>query len=198
MRSGITGSLAVLAIFLMAGAGSASAQDKGKGKGKGGPNLPPPIKLTIAGFADGGAIPEKYTCALPMAVSPAMQWSDVPAGAMSFAMIFHDPDPVIAKGTNDVLHWAIFNIPGTARELPEHVANQAELADGTRQPNNIAGTPGFFGPCPPPPAPHHYTFEFFALDSKLDIPAASSREDLLKAMNGHVLAKAVYIGMFHR
>lgn len=189
--------LTTLAMVLALGMGPASAQDKGKAKGKG-PNIPPPIKLMIAGFSDGQEIPQKYTCAVPNAVSPAMSWSDVPAGTQSFAMIFHDPDPVLAKGTGDVLHWAIFNIPGTARSLPEGVANMPELADGTKQPNNLGGRPGFMGPCPPPPAPHHYTFEFYALDAKLDIPANSSRDELLKAMNGHVLAKAVYIGMFHR
>ena len=191
--------LATLAVILILGLGSAFAQEKGKGKGRGAPNLPPPIKLAVAGFSDGGEVPQKYTCAAPTpGPSPAMQWSDVPNGTASFALIFHDPDPVIAKGTGDVLHWAAFNIPGTARSLPEGVANKGDLDDGTRQINNIAGNPGYLGPCPPPPAPHHYTFEFYALDSKLDLPASASRDDLLKAMNGHVLAKAVYIGMFHR
>jgi Raf kinase inhibitor-like YbhB/YbcL family protein len=193
----ITRFSATLAIAVTLGVGVMGAQDKGKAKGKG-PNIPPPIKLTITGFNDGQEIPQKYTCAVPSAVSPAMSWTDVPAGTATFAMIFHDPDPVLGKGTGDVLHWAIFNIPGTARSLPEGVATKAELEDGTRQPNNLGGNPGYMGPCPPPPAPHHYTFEFYALDTKLDIPATSSRDDLLKAMNGHVLAKAVYIGMFHR
>src|SRR5579871_4608780 len=108
--------------------GSASAQDKGKAKGKGGPNLPPPIKLTVAGYADGQEIPQKYTCAAPTpGPSPALQWSDVPNGTATFALIFHDPDPVINKGIGDVLHWAAFNIPGTARSLPEGVANKGDL-----------------------------------------------------------------------
>jgi len=87
-----------IAILLTAGIPSATAQGKG-------PNLPPPVKLTIAGFADGGEIPAKYTCVVqPNAVSLAIQWSDVPAGTASFAIIFHDPDPMLAKGTADVLH----------------------------------------------------------------------------------------------
>ena len=91
-----------ITILLAAGIPSATAQDKAKGMGH---NLPPLVKVTIAGFADGGEIPAKYTCVVqPNAVSLAIQWSDVPAGTASFAIIFHDPDPMLAKGTADVLH----------------------------------------------------------------------------------------------
>jgi len=85
-----------------------------------------------------------------------------------------------------------------ARQLTEDVPGKAELPDGARQLNNVAGRAGYLGPCPPPSASHHYTFELYALDQMLDIPATASRADLLKAMDGHVLTKAMYIGMFHR
>jgi hypothetical protein len=173
-----------------------AAQDKGKGK-QAGP--PPPLKFTVAAFTDGGEVPQKFTCSAgPTAPSPAMTWDAVPAGTQSFALIMHDPDPVINKSSTDVLHWAIFNIPGNLRQLPENVATSAELPDGSRQLNNIAGRSGYLGPCPPPPAPHHYTLELYALDQKLNLPATASRADLLKAMDGHVMTKAVYVGMFHR
>jgi Raf kinase inhibitor-like YbhB/YbcL family protein len=107
----------------------------------------------------------------------------------------HDPDVALPNG-DDVLHWAIFNIPGTAAGLPEAVPNKADLDDGARQPNNITGSAGYFGPCPPMPTTHHYLFEFYALDQKLDLPAASSRADLLKAMAGHIRAKGIYFGLF--
>jgi Raf kinase inhibitor-like YbhB/YbcL family protein len=192
---------ATLTALLALGIGTAAAQDKGGkgGRGRGGPGIPPPVNLKIAGFAEGAMIPTKFTCAAGQnaAVSPAIEWSGAPAGTASFAIIMHDPDVALPNG-DDVLHWAIFNIPGTATSLPEHVPNQPELEDGARQPNNIAGSPGYFGPCPPMPTTHHYMFEFYALDEKLDIPAASTRADLLKAMTGHIRAKGVYFGMFHQ
>ncbi|SRR5579871_483912 len=187
-----------MTVLMIAAIVTSLAQDKGKDKGKaGGP--PPPLKYSVAAFADGAEVPQKFTCSAGQnAPSPSMTWGDVPAGTQSFALIMHDPDPVLNKSSNDVLHWAIFNIPGSARQLPENVAGQAQLPDGTRQLNNIAGRAGYLGPCPPPPAPHHYTLELYALDQMLDLPATASRADLLKAMDGHVLTKAVYIGMFHR
>ena len=96
----------------------------------------------------------------------------------------------------DVLHWAIFDIPGTATGLPEKVANTATLPDGSVQINNIGGSPGFMNPCPPPPTTHHYIFEVYALDGKLGLPATTSRADLLKAMQGHVRSKGTYTGTY--
>ena len=116
-------------------------------------------------------------------------------GTATIALILHDPD--VAIGGDDVLHWAIFNIPATATGLPEGVPAKAMLDDGSVQINNIGGSIGYFNPCPPPPTTHHYMFEFYALDTKLD-PAPASRADLLKAMNGHIRAKGVYFGLFHQ
>lgn len=130
-------------------------------------------------------------------VSPAIQWSQLPAGAQSIAVIFHDTDVALPNG-DDVLHWAIFNIPATANGLAENLAKTAELPDGSRQLNNIAGMPGFFNPCPPPPTVHHYIFEVYALDQKLDLPASTTRADLLKAMQGHTRAKGTYVGTYHQ
>jgi Raf kinase inhibitor-like YbhB/YbcL family protein len=198
----VTRFLMVLAAVIAMGAGAMIGQDKGGkggGKGKGGFTLPPMIKMTITGFADGGMIPAANTCAAGQGVpSPAISWTPGPAGTQSYALILHDPDPVLAgSATNDVLHWAIFDIPGNATSLPAGVPNQAELADGAKQPNNIAGQPGYFGPCPPAGhGDHHYTFEIFALSAKLGLPANTSRADLMNAMNGKVLSKGLYIGMF--
>jgi Raf kinase inhibitor-like YbhB/YbcL family protein len=177
----------------------AGAQEKKGGK-KGGPQLPPMIHITIADFSDGGRIPSKYTCAAgQMSPSPAIMWSGAPATAQSYALIMHDPDPVLGgSATNDVLHWAIFDIPGDSKGLPEGV-KPGDQADGAKQINNIANMPGYLGPCPPPGhGDHHYTFELFALNSKLGLPASTSRADLMNAMNGKVVAKGVYIGMFGR
>jgi Raf kinase inhibitor-like YbhB/YbcL family protein len=171
------------------------AQDKGKAKGPAGPGL----TLTTPAFADGAEIPAKYTQAEQNAPSPKLEWTNVPAGVQTFALILHDPDVALQRNTDDVLHWMIFNIPGTARELPEGVPANATLPDGTVNAKNLRGAVGYMGPGAPPPGPHHhYTFELFALDTKLDLGAEASRADVLKAMQGHILAKAVLVGRFHR
>jgi Raf kinase inhibitor-like YbhB/YbcL family protein len=183
---------------LLASMAVAGAQDKGGKKKGGGIQLPPMIHITIADFADGGRIPNKYTCAAsPMSPSPAITWSGAPASTQAYVVILHDPDPVLGgSATNDVLHWAIFDIPGDAKGLPEGVKG-GDQADGSKQINNITGMPTYLGPCAPPGhGDHHYTFEIFALNAKLGLPASTSRADLLSAMNGKVVAKGVYIGIF--
>jgi Raf kinase inhibitor-like YbhB/YbcL family protein len=182
-------------ILLAISLATAMAQDKGKGKGP----PAPPLKLTIASFSDAGEIPVKFSCsAQPSAVSPAMQWSSVPSSTVTFAMIMHDPDVAMRRGPDDVVHWMWWNVPASATGLPEAVPTTAEISGGGEQGNNVSGKPGYFGPCPPPPAPHHYTFELYALDTKLDLAPTASRADLLKATEGHIVGKAVYIGLFHR
>ncbi|HWE52997.1 MAG TPA: YbhB/YbcL family Raf kinase inhibitor-like protein [Bryobacteraceae bacterium] len=188
------------AVTLTLGLGVIAAQDRGgRGQGRGGRGggIPAPLKITIAAFPDGGAIPAKYGCAggSNANISPAIQWSGAPEGAQTIALILHDPD--VAIGGDDVLHWAIYNIPASANGLPENVPAKAMLDDGAMQIKNIGQSIGYFNPCPPPPTTHHYMFEFYALDSKLD-GAIESRADLLKAMNGHIRAKGVYFGLFHQ
>jgi Raf kinase inhibitor-like YbhB/YbcL family protein len=169
-----------------------------QGRKGGGIQLPPMIHITIADFPDGGKIPAKYTCAAGQnSPSPAISWTGAPATTQSYVVILHDPDPVLqGSATNDVLHWAIFDIPGDAKGLPEGVP-RGDQADGSKNLNNITGQPVYMGPCAPPGhGDHHYTFEVYALNAKLGLPASTSRADLLAAMNGKVVAKGVYIGMF--
>jgi Raf kinase inhibitor-like YbhB/YbcL family protein len=188
--------LAVTAAALLMSAAIVNAQDKGAKK-QGGP--PPMISIKIADFADGARIPERFTCAAGQtSPSPAIAWSGAPSATQSFVLIMHDPDPVINGSVNDVLHWAILDIPGNSKGLPEGVKS-GDQADGAKQINNIAGRPGYLGPCPPPGhGDHHYTLELYALSEKLGLPASTSRADLLNAMNGKVLSKGVYIGIFGR
>jgi Raf kinase inhibitor-like YbhB/YbcL family protein len=135
---------------------------------------------------------------------------------VTFALILHDADVPsrvtgssgagpAASGPDDTLHWAIFNIPASASELPEGVPHDIMLQDGSIQLKYVEGVPrlaigkiGYFGPSPPPsplPLTHHYIFDLYALDAKLD-PTVNSRESLMKAMVGHVLAKGVYFGLY--
>jgi Raf kinase inhibitor-like YbhB/YbcL family protein len=161
---------------------------------------PPPskFKLTSPAYAEGAMIPTQYSCADPNAGSPALQWSNPPAAAVSFAVIFHDSDAAPNKGSMDVTHWIFWNIPATSTAVAAGVKVDAS-PDGIVQGKNIRGVNGFQPPCPPPGAtPHHYTFEMYALDTKLDLPAGATRADLLKAMDGHVVGKATYAGLFGR
>ena len=181
-------------IFFLASLGSAFAQPKG-----GHPPAGPGLTLTSPDFEDGGVIPNKYTQAVPDAVSPQLEWTHVPAGTVSFALILHDPDVALGRKTDDVLHWMIFNIPGTATGLPQGVPATAKMEDGAINAKNLRGGVGFMGPGAPPAGPyHHYTFELFALDTKLDLGPDATRADVLAAMQGHILGKGVLEGRFHR
>jgi len=175
-------------------AGAAVAQDAVK-KAPAGPGL----TLTTPAFADGAEIPARFTQSDPKPVSPRLQWTNVPANTVDFALIMHDPDAAPQRKTDDVLHWLVFNIPGSARELGEGVAPDAKLPDGTIQGKNQGGVVGYRGPGAPAAGPHHhYTFELFALDTKLDLGPDATRADVLKAMDGHILGKGVLVGRFHR
>jgi len=177
------------------------AQGGGQGRGRG-PQVPPLI-MTSTAWEDGGVIPDKYTQAAgAMAVSPALSWSQVPMGTQSFALIMHDPEPVLNRGSKmDITHWVIWNIPGTSTGLAEGVA-AGELPDGSRQVSLRSNS--YMGPGAPPGPYHHYTFELYALDIKLEVPqgappqAADTRTAIVNAMDGHVLGKAVLVGRFHR
>jgi hypothetical protein len=101
--------------------------------------------------------------------------------------------------TDDVLHWMAFNIPGTARELPEGMPATTQTPDGTIQAKNLRNAVGYMGPGAGAAGPHHhYNFELFALDIKLDLGPDATRAEVLSVMNGHILGKGVVSGRFHR
>ena len=160
---------------------------------------PPPSKFKItSAYSDTDWIPVQYTCGVSDAGSPGVQWSDTPQGTMSFALIFHDTDAAPGKGVMDVTHWILWNIPASAVQLSAGLQPDTS-PDGIQQGKNIRGVNGYQPPCPPAGAmPHHYVFELYALDTKLDLAAGSSRADLLKAMDGHVLGKASIVGIFRQ
>jgi Raf kinase inhibitor-like YbhB/YbcL family protein len=156
--------------------------------------------LTTPAFPDGGQIPVKYTQAGEQ-ISPVLSWTNVPAGTVSFVLHMRDPDVSRNKGTEDQVHWLVWNIPGTATGMPENVPKGPELKDGSRQ---ISASGAVYrGPGAPATGPlHHYTFELYALDTKVDLPAGAdaweTRSAVWKAMEGHILGKAVYVGLFRR
>jgi hypothetical protein len=125
---------------------------------KASPTGPPAVcGLTLASpdFADGGIIPDRFSLANRNAGSPKLEWTNAPPQTVSFALILHDPDETLKKTTEDILHWLVFNFPGTARELPANLGAAATLPDGTIQAKSIRRTPGYMGPgadAPGPPA----------------------------------------------
>jgi Raf kinase inhibitor-like YbhB/YbcL family protein len=180
-----------IAAFLAIGAAGLQAQQQA---------APPPskFKLMSPAYSEGSMIPTQYSCADTNAGSPALQWSNPPAGTMSFAVVLHDTDAAPGKNSMDVTHWIFWNIPGSSTSVSANVKVDA-TPDGIAQGKNVRNVNGFQPPCPPPGAqPHHYIFELYALDTKLDLPAGSARADLLKAMDGHVIGKATYVGLFGR
>jgi Raf kinase inhibitor-like YbhB/YbcL family protein len=165
------------------------------------PPAAPGFTLTIAAWPDGDDIPLKYTQATPMPVSPALAWSNVPMGTRSFVLHFHDPDVSINKTTATQVHWLVWGIPGTATGLSENQPQGPTLPDGSRQisaSGQIYRGPGARAAGPK----HHYTFELYALDTTIEVaPAATEQETrtaVLAAMQGHILGKAVYAGLFKR
>ena len=160
----------------------------------------PVMVLTVSGWADGDPIPVKFTQAGEQ-VSPEMKWTNVPKGTMTFLLHMHDPDVARNKTTDTQVHWLMWNIPGTATGLPENVPKGADLPDGSHQIS--ASGPVYRGPgAPATGPPHHYTFEIYALDTKLDVTAGTdafdTRANVMKAVQGHILGKAVYVGLFRR
>lgn len=160
----------------------------------------PAMTLTTPAWPDGDPIPVKYTQAGEQ-ISPALNWTNTPPGTVSFLLHMLDPDVARNKTTDTQVHWLVWNIPGTATGLPENVPKGEKLADGSMQIS--ASGPVYRGPgAPANGPPHHYTFEIYALDTKLDLPASTdafeTRANAMKAIQGHILGKAVYVGLFRR
>ena len=191
---------ALSAIVFLVAVPLAAQQQRG-----GGPAAPAMV-LMIPAFPDGGQIPVRFSQAAPGAApgegtSPAINWANAPAGTQSFVLNMRDMDVARNRTTEDQAHWVVWNIPATAAGLPEGVPRGAQLADGSYQ--TSATGPVYRGPGAPATGPfHHYMFELYALDIRLDVqPAADAfetRANVMRAMQGHVLGKAVYGGLFRR
>jgi Raf kinase inhibitor-like YbhB/YbcL family protein len=150
------------------------------------------IEVTSSAFEEGDAIPARYTCDGPD-VSPSLSWGSVPDGTRSLVLIADDPD---APGRTFV-HWVIFNLPPDTRGLPEDVPNQQTLPSGAMQGVNGAGSTGYMGPCPPS-GTHRYFFKLYALDTELGLGGGATKEEVLDAMEGHVLSEGQLMGTYRR
>ena len=194
----------VVTVFILSVAAPLMAQAPAGQRG--GAPAAPAMTLTVTGFADGADIPVKFSQAAPGAApgegtSPAIAWANVPAGTQSFVLNMRDLDVARNKGTDDQAHWVVWNIPAATTSLPEGVPKGSQRPDGSFQ---ISATgPVYRGPGAGANGPrHHYMFEIYALDTKLDVQptedAFETRANVMKAMQGHVLGKAVYGGLFKR
>jgi hypothetical protein len=150
------------------------------------------VKITSSAFENEGMIPAKYTCD-GADVSPPLQWESIPDGAKSVALICDDPDAPM--GT--FVHWVVFNVPADAKQLNENVPGEEILANGAKQGTSDFGRIGYGGPCPPG-GTHRYFFKIYALDAQVDLEAGASKSELLKAMEGHIVAQGQLVGKYKR
>ena len=150
------------------------------------------IKVTSSAFAEGGLIPPKYTCD-GSDISPPLQWDSVPEGTKSIALISDDPDAPMGTW----VHWVLFGLPAETREHEENIPPNKILPNGAKQGTSDFVRIGYGGPCPPS-GTHRYFFKIYALDTELSLEAGANKHQLLKAMQGHILARGELIGKYKR
>ncbi len=151
------------------------------------------FKLNSTAFQSGGEIPVKYTCS-GADVSPALNWIEPPPGTQSFALIADDPDAPVGTW----VHWVLYDLPASARQLPEGVSKTDAVSGGGVQGQNDFRKTGYGGPCPPPGKPHRYYFKLYALDNKLNLKPGATKKAVEQAMQGHVLGESQLMGKFRR
>lgn len=150
------------------------------------------FQITSPAFSEGEPIPAQYS-GFGKNVSPPLRWSDPPAGTKSFVLIMDDPDA--PKGT--WVHWVLYHIPAYERAMQEAMPSKPILGDGSRQGKNSSQRLGYNGP-QPPSGSHHYTFKLYAVNIMPDLAAGASKEQVMSAIKGHVLAEAKLVGTYSR
>jgi Raf kinase inhibitor-like YbhB/YbcL family protein len=159
-------------------------------KTRGGANMA--ITITSTAFSEGGMIPRDYTCD-GKDMSPPLAWTGVPEGAKSIALICDDPDAPMGTW----VHWVIFNIPARIEDLPAGIPPEQVLENGATHGINDFRKFGYGGPCPPG-GTHRYYFKVYALDIELAEKPGITKAELLKAMEGHILAEGQLMGTYAR
>ena len=152
------------------------------------------LDLTSDAFLNGQSIPAKYACT-GRNISPALAWTDPPDGTQSLALIMDDPDAPIGTW----VHWVLYNIPAGTRSLAEDLPATGKNVE----PNaiyvgkNSSGKIGYDGPCPPS-GTHRYFFKLYALDTSINLLSGATKEQVLKEMDGHILAHGELVGTYSR
>ncbi len=150
------------------------------------------IKIKSPAFVPGGKIPGKYTCD-GMDISPPLVCTSGPEKTKTFALICDDPD----APRYTWVHWVLFNLPADIIELRENVPPARELESGAKQGMNDFRKIGYGGPCPPG-GTHRYYFKLYALDTEINLEAGATKSELVKAMEGHILAEGQLMGRYER
>jgi len=145
------------------------------------------LKIASPAFADRGNIPAKYTCD-GSDVNPPLTIQNVPAGTKSLALIMDDPDAPSGMW----VHWLVWNINPATREIAENTVSRESISGKNDWHRNSYG-----GPCPPS-GTHRYFIKLYALDATLALSGASTKSDLEKAMEGHILAEAQLLGLYKK
>lgn len=171
----------VLAFMVLKGPGAAAAEDAMKR-----------IELRSPAFGNGDMIPVEHTCD-GTNVSPALEWSVVPAGAQSLALISDDPDAPVGNW----VHWVLYDLPPGLTGLPAGVPPGDRVPGGGTQGRTDFGSTGYGGPCPPS-GTHRYFFKLFALDTVLNLGPGATKEQLEKVMRGHVMGLGELMGRYQR
>lgn len=149
------------------------------------------LTLSSPAFKQHTEIPARYSCD-GADQSPALIWRGAPAAVKSFALIVDDPDAPVGTW----VHWVVYDLPVETTGLPAGVAREDRLPNGAKQGVNDFHKVGYNGPCPPPGAPHHYFFKLYALDAPTGLRSHAAKAELLRAIDGHVLAHAELIGTY--
>ena len=144
------------------------------------------LALQSSAFLTNTPIPKQYTCH-GEDHSPDLSWHGAPTGTQSYVLIVDDPD---APGGTWV-HWLLFNIPATVN----HLDKATQLPAGAISGKNSWGTAGYRGPCPPS-GTHHYRFTLYALDTRLTVNSSVNKQDIINAMQNHILERAELIGLY--
>ena len=151
------------------------------------------MQLTSTAFKQGEPIPVQYTCD-GKDISPPLKWSGAPTAAKSLVLIADDPDAPVGTW----VHWVVYDLPPGTRELAEDISKSQHISGGAKQGLNDFKHLGFGGPCPPRGKAHRYFFKLYALNTALSLPAGATRKEVDRAMKGHILSGAAWMGTYKR
>jgi Raf kinase inhibitor-like YbhB/YbcL family protein len=150
------------------------------------------IKVTSSAWQEGETIPKRYTCDGEN-ISPPLDFASIPEETQSIALISDDPDAPAKVW----VHWVIYNLPKDTSHLQENIPPQERLPNGALQGKNDSRTIGYTGPCPPGGI-HRYYFKVYALNKMLDLRPSATKQELLDAMQGHILGQGTLMGRYSR